>query len=339
MEEYLTYLTHLEAIKAIDVGIVKRTKLDEALEAISKLTSISNKQFQEFRRRSTALLQVYLSLKETELYVSEDCRKPCTADSHGLEEGMIVTVEPGIYFSRYALSTVYLRDPVHSKFINKEVLERYLPVGGVRIEDDILITAKGYENITTAPKGEEMLDIIREGYKKKSLWEYDMKSFQGEGKPTHCTAYLECLAMEGRKERGSSLSRKHTIEKKVGFGTVSLEAHEQSRVTDTEPTSAGDEAEQHPTTLLPPPLPQKAPLLPPKPLAYTMSVPDLKSTLGSRSQTSPDDPSVEKDNRIPTQSFKVRYNSVTHPSGSTSKNLHRSKSMVKSKSVVPYVKT
>jgi len=34
------------------------------------------------------------------------------------------------------------------------------PVGGVRIEDDILITSKGYENLTTAPKGDEALDII-----------------------------------------------------------------------------------------------------------------------------------------------------------------------------------
>lgn len=40
-------------------------------------------------------------------------------------------------------------------------------VGGVRIEDDILITAKGYENLTLAPKGREMLDIIRGGAKCK----------------------------------------------------------------------------------------------------------------------------------------------------------------------------
>lgn len=34
-------------------------------------------------------------------------------------------------------------------------------VGGVRIEDDILITSRGYENLTTAPKGNAMFDIIR----------------------------------------------------------------------------------------------------------------------------------------------------------------------------------
>lgn len=40
-------------------------------------------------------------------------------------------------------------------------------VGGVRIEDDILITKDGYENLTMTPKGKEMLEIIRDGAKCK----------------------------------------------------------------------------------------------------------------------------------------------------------------------------
>jgi Xaa-Pro dipeptidase len=76
---------------------------------------------------------------------------------------MVVTVEPGIYFSVYALRQFYLPSPIHSKYINTEVLERYMPVGGVRIEDDILITSCGYENLTKAPKGDAMLEIIRNG--------------------------------------------------------------------------------------------------------------------------------------------------------------------------------
>lgn len=65
------------------------------------------------------------------------------------------------YFSDYALKNFYLPSPIHSKYINTDVLARYMPVGGVRIEDDILITSKGHENLTTAPKGEAMLEIIR----------------------------------------------------------------------------------------------------------------------------------------------------------------------------------
>ncbi|PVH97743.1 hypothetical protein DM02DRAFT_630847 [Periconia macrospinosa] len=95
------------------------------------------------------------------VYDNEMCRAPTNPESPHLEEGMVVTVEPGIYFSTYALTKFYFPSPTHSKYINKEVVEKYLPVGGVRIEDDILITSKGYENLTTAPKGDDMLAMIR----------------------------------------------------------------------------------------------------------------------------------------------------------------------------------
>ncbi|ORX98112.1 putative Xaa-Pro aminopeptidase [Clohesyomyces aquaticus] len=63
----------------------------------------------------------------------------------------VITVEPGIYFCRFIIEP-YLKDPAQMKFIDVEVLERYWKVGGVRIEDNILITERGCENLTPTPK-------------------------------------------------------------------------------------------------------------------------------------------------------------------------------------------
>ena len=65
------------------------------------------------------------------------------------------------------LNEIHLSDPEFNSMVDREVLDKYMHVGGVRIEDDILITAQGYENLTLAPKGQEMLEIIRDGAKCK----------------------------------------------------------------------------------------------------------------------------------------------------------------------------
>ncbi|KAI9702518.1 MAG: hypothetical protein M1836_000998 [Candelina mexicana] len=77
-----------------------------------------------------------------------------------LPAGSIITVEPGIYFCRFIIEP-YLKHPDHSRYINKAVLDQYWSVGGVRIEDDVLVTKDGYQNLTTAVKdADEMESII-----------------------------------------------------------------------------------------------------------------------------------------------------------------------------------
>jgi Xaa-Pro dipeptidase len=49
---------------------------------------------------------------------------------------------------------------VHAKFIDEDVLERYWEVGGVRIEDDLLVTENGYENLTPSIKDVETMEKI-----------------------------------------------------------------------------------------------------------------------------------------------------------------------------------
>ncbi|KAF8160633.1 metallopeptidase family M24-domain-containing protein [Crassisporium funariophilum] len=75
-----------------------------------------------------------------------------------LEAGMVVTVEPGIYFSPHLLAAV--RD---SKHINHDVLKKYESVGGVRIEDVILITQDGYKNMTTVRSDVDWIEAVCSG--------------------------------------------------------------------------------------------------------------------------------------------------------------------------------
>lgn len=79
-----------------------------------------------------------------------------------LPSGSVITVEPGIYFCNFIIAP-YLEDPKHNRFIDSAVLDKYWDVGGVRIEDNILITATGNENLTTVPKEAAELEAMISG--------------------------------------------------------------------------------------------------------------------------------------------------------------------------------
>ena len=74
-------------------------------------------------------------------------------------ENAVVTNEPGVYFCRYIIEPA-LEDKRMGRFIDREVLERYWDVGGVRIEDDIWIRKDGCENLTTAPMSWEEIEAL-----------------------------------------------------------------------------------------------------------------------------------------------------------------------------------
>ncbi|KAI0527969.1 peptidase M24, structural domain-containing protein [Xylaria bambusicola] len=76
-----------------------------------------------------------------------------------LPAGSVITVEPGIYFCEFIIAP-YLKDPKHSKYIDEDVLNNYWDVGGVRIEDNIVITKDGYINLTTAVKDPDEMEKI-----------------------------------------------------------------------------------------------------------------------------------------------------------------------------------
>lgn len=62
--------------------------------------------------------------------------------SRPLEQGFVITVEPGIYFIP-ALIERWQAEGKHKEFLDYDKIHSFLGFGGIRIEDDILVTPTG----------------------------------------------------------------------------------------------------------------------------------------------------------------------------------------------------
>jgi Xaa-Pro dipeptidase len=67
-------------------------------------------------------------------------------------------VEPGIYFHPHLLTAIQ-----GSPLVNHEVLEKYKGMGGVRIEDVVVVTPDGCENLTTVGGEREWVEGLCTG--------------------------------------------------------------------------------------------------------------------------------------------------------------------------------
>jgi Xaa-Pro dipeptidase len=63
-----------------------------------------------------------------------------------LEPGVVVTVEPGLYFIDSLLAAAHGDE--RRGGIDWTLVERLKPFGGIRIEDNVVTTATGPENMT-----------------------------------------------------------------------------------------------------------------------------------------------------------------------------------------------
>jgi Xaa-Pro dipeptidase len=63
-----------------------------------------------------------------------------------IEEGQVFTIEPGLYFIDSLLEE--LKRSPHAKAADWDRIDSFRKYGGVRIEDNIVVTANGHENLT-----------------------------------------------------------------------------------------------------------------------------------------------------------------------------------------------
>ena len=64
-----------------------------------------------------------------------------------LEPGFVMTNEPGIYFIPELIAQ-WKAEKKFMDFINYQNIEPYMETGGIRIEDNVLVTADGNRNLT-----------------------------------------------------------------------------------------------------------------------------------------------------------------------------------------------
>ena len=60
-----------------------------------------------------------------------------------LEPGFVLTVEPGIYFIPHLIDQ-WQSNEKHKEFINYNALASFRNFGGIRIEDNVVITEDGF---------------------------------------------------------------------------------------------------------------------------------------------------------------------------------------------------
>ncbi|KAL8275794.1 hypothetical protein Esti_000357 [Eimeria stiedai] len=76
---------------------------------------------------------------------------------------MCITVEPGCYFVDHLLKQA-ADNPVQARLMDFEVIDKYRDIGGVRLEDDVVVTDEGVRNLTVVPRAvEDVEELVQLG--------------------------------------------------------------------------------------------------------------------------------------------------------------------------------
>lgn len=82
--------------------------------------------------------------------------------SRVLKENMVLTIEPGCYFIDHLLQKAKADEKL-SEFFVWEKLDAFRKFGGVRIEDDVIITKQGAEIMSVVPRTVEDIEAWMAG--------------------------------------------------------------------------------------------------------------------------------------------------------------------------------
>ncbi len=72
---------------------------------------------------------------------------PFLRNTSDVTAGQVVTIEPGVYFIDSLLAELRA-DPRGGRAVNWGLVDAFAPLGGVRIEDDVLVLERGIRNLT-----------------------------------------------------------------------------------------------------------------------------------------------------------------------------------------------
>ena len=86
--------------------------------------------------------QIYVGFDEETRPNLEQFGTNCLRMGRRLQEGFVVTDEPGIYFIPHLID-LWRKEGHCKEFLNFDLLDTYKDFGGIRIEDDLLITKDG----------------------------------------------------------------------------------------------------------------------------------------------------------------------------------------------------
>jgi Xaa-Pro dipeptidase len=79
-----------------------------------------------------------------------------------LMPGMVITIEPGIYFIPALLGPA-LENSEQARYLNEERVRALFGFGGIRIEDNLIVTETGSENLTDVPKEIKEIEAVMKG--------------------------------------------------------------------------------------------------------------------------------------------------------------------------------